>query len=92
MSVFVFFTFCWMQLSGSNRITQRRVHNEICNLYSSSYGSGVIKLQMRWEGQVVCLREKEMHTKFCQKSSKMEAMWERDINGRIFLEKLCVRV
>jgi hypothetical protein len=29
---------------------------------------------------------------FCHKSSKREAMWETDINGRIFLEKLCVRV
>jgi hypothetical protein len=54
--------------------SQRKVHNEICNLYSSSYGSEVIKLRMGWEGQVACIREREMHTNFRQKSSKMEAM------------------
>jgi hypothetical protein len=45
-------------------VSQRKVYNEICNLYTSSHASGVIKLGKGWEGQVVCIREREMHTKF----------------------------
>jgi hypothetical protein len=45
-------------------VPQRKLYIEVCNLYSSSHGSSVIKLQVGWEKQVACIREREMHTRF----------------------------